>query len=226
MVHLVVEMAYLQLGLEIDAIVVERALAVPRLLAALAHHDDRRLDGGDAGQHEIEQDERVGVERIGGVQVGGDPDAHANAENNEEAPASAEGRQHVGGSFAECPAGWLARLEVLRDELALGEALGHLTIELAQLAALGQQQLLDIGGAVAIDLGTADEGIRAELRMVAADPVGDLPIDEIERNELPSIHPLAGQRADQGFFRHRWSPIPRECRWPRAAPALSRESHG
>src|SRR5215469_17276837 len=31
------------------------------VLAVLAHHDDRRLNGGEHGKKEVEQDERIGV---------------------------------------------------------------------------------------------------------------------------------------------------------------------
>jgi hypothetical protein len=63
LVHLGVEIAHLDLGLEIRAIVLLRAQPVARLLAFLAHHDHRRLQRGDTRQHQIEQDEREVVER-------------------------------------------------------------------------------------------------------------------------------------------------------------------
>ena len=62
MVELLVQMPDLELGLQVDPIVVEGAQPVLRLLASLAHHDDGRLDSGNAGQEKIEQDVRIGIE--------------------------------------------------------------------------------------------------------------------------------------------------------------------
>ena len=62
-VHLLVQVADLELGLEVDPVVVLRAQPVLRLLPLLAHHDDRRLHRGQAGEHQVEQDERIGIER-------------------------------------------------------------------------------------------------------------------------------------------------------------------
>ena len=50
-----------QFTLEIDAVIILGAGAVFRLLTVLAHHDERRLHGGDAGKHEVEQDEGIRI---------------------------------------------------------------------------------------------------------------------------------------------------------------------
>ena len=60
-IHFLMQMAYLQLRLQIHPVIVEGAQAILRLLPLLTHHDDRRLNGGDAGEHEIQQDEGIGV---------------------------------------------------------------------------------------------------------------------------------------------------------------------
>ena len=54
----------LDLGLQIDLIVVGGVDAVAFGLAVLRHHDHRRLQGGDHRQHEVEEDEGVGVEGV------------------------------------------------------------------------------------------------------------------------------------------------------------------
>ena len=59
-----VQMPDLELGLEVDLVVVERAQAILRLQPLLAHHDDGCLDGGEARQDQVEQDERIRIERL------------------------------------------------------------------------------------------------------------------------------------------------------------------
>ncbi len=61
-VDLVVEVFDHDLRLEVDLVIVLRAAAVFFLLPVLAHHDERRLNGRHAGEHQIEQDEGVRVE--------------------------------------------------------------------------------------------------------------------------------------------------------------------
>ena len=74
-----------------------------RLLAVLAHHDDRCLEGGQAGQHEIEQDIGIGVERAASERQGvhQHPDDDDGTEQDDERPASAEARDPVGDPLAQ-----------------------------------------------------------------------------------------------------------------------------
>lgn len=53
MVDLFVQLSNFQFDLQIDATVVFAPQAVLGFLPALAHHDDWRLQGGDAGQHQV-----------------------------------------------------------------------------------------------------------------------------------------------------------------------------
>jgi len=50
-----VELADFEFGFQVDFVVVHGALSVAFLLAILAHHDDRSLDGGEGREHEVEQ---------------------------------------------------------------------------------------------------------------------------------------------------------------------------
>ena len=74
-IHLFVQVLDLELGLQVDLVVVERPQAILRLLPLLAHHDDRRLQSGHARQDQIQQDEGVGIERFALTdhRVDGDP---------------------------------------------------------------------------------------------------------------------------------------------------------
>ena len=48
-------------GAAVDVVVEFAAHAILRVLAVLAHHDDRRLNGGEHREKQIEQDERIGI---------------------------------------------------------------------------------------------------------------------------------------------------------------------
>src|SRR5215471_15050623 len=48
-------------GAAVDIEVEFAAEAVLSVLAILAHHDDRRLEGGEHGEKEVEKDEGVGI---------------------------------------------------------------------------------------------------------------------------------------------------------------------
>ena len=65
-------------GAAVDFEVEFAAEAVAGVLAVLAHHDDRRLDGGEHGEEEVEQDEGVGVP--GFAAVGEQVDVEADVE--------------------------------------------------------------------------------------------------------------------------------------------------
>ena len=61
-VEFFVEVADLEFGLEIYLVIVFRAEPVSSLNTVLAHHDDRRLHGGETRQHQIQQNIRIGIE--------------------------------------------------------------------------------------------------------------------------------------------------------------------
>src|SRR5438874_422687 len=116
MVDLLMKVADFELGLEIHAIIIERAQAVLRLLPALAHHDDRRLDCGNARQDEIEQDERVGVKIHHRPGIEKYPDRYDHGKGTQECPTAAEGGKRIRGMFADRAAGLEGLFDVLRDE--------------------------------------------------------------------------------------------------------------
>ena len=63
-IDLVVEILDHDLRLEVDLIIVLCTTAVLFLLPVLAHHDERRLNGRDAGEHEVQQNERIGGQTL------------------------------------------------------------------------------------------------------------------------------------------------------------------
>lgn len=79
-IHLFVEMADLELGLQVDAIVVERPHPVFGFLPSLAHHDDRCLYGGYARENEVEQYEGIRVKAAWAHDVKQDPECQPERE--------------------------------------------------------------------------------------------------------------------------------------------------
>ena len=82
----------LEFGLQIDPVIVFGTQTIFRFLSLLAHHDDRRLNGGKARQHQIEKDEWIGIKLIarGYDHIKTHPDKENEAEDHDEGPASAE----------------------------------------------------------------------------------------------------------------------------------------
>src|SRR5205823_1335930 len=97
-IHLLVQVPDLELRLEIDAVVAFGPQAVLRLEALLAHHDDGRLDRGEARQDQVEQDVGIGIEalphRHGLIEQ--DPHREAHPEDDDEGRAAAEAREAIG----------------------------------------------------------------------------------------------------------------------------------
>ena len=65
MIDFLVQVPNLELGLEIDLVIVLRPQSIARFRAVLAHHNDGRLQRGQAGEDEIKENKRVGIERGG-----------------------------------------------------------------------------------------------------------------------------------------------------------------
>ena len=101
-VDFVVKILDHDLGLQINLVVVLGAAAILFLLTVLAHHDERRLNGRDAGQHQIQQDERIRVERTGGQQgIYDHPQHQPTGKREDERPAAREFRDRVRRPLAE-----------------------------------------------------------------------------------------------------------------------------
>ena len=103
-IELFVQCQYLQLGLQIDFEIMASLDAVLGGLAILGHHDDRRLDRGEHGQEQVEEDEGIGIEAIGlgkghGVQAG--PDQEKDEESDDKGPGPPDFRNPVREPFAE-----------------------------------------------------------------------------------------------------------------------------
>ena len=100
-VHLLMQQLDLQLGLEIDVVVLLSPPAVDGGLPVLRHHDDRRGVGGLERQREIEQDERIGVPGPAAVGVDRDPQAQHQSLRDDEAPRPHHRRHQIGDPLAQ-----------------------------------------------------------------------------------------------------------------------------
>src|SRR4029077_2696385 len=103
MIDFLVQMPNLQLGFQIDFVIVFRAQTVTRLGTVLTHHDNRRLHSSQTGENQVEQNEWIRIKRVRHEDnaVDGNPDDQNCAKRNEKFPTSAELRDPVGESLAE-----------------------------------------------------------------------------------------------------------------------------
>lgn len=91
MVHLFVQVPDFEFRLQVDLIVVPRAQSILCLLTPLVHHDDGSLNGGDAGQNEVEKDVGVWVKGLRpSRRVDADPSSQTQGEKYQERPTPAE----------------------------------------------------------------------------------------------------------------------------------------
>ena len=95
-INLIMQRHDLDLGLEVDLVVMRGDLAILGSLPVLAHHDHGRLNGGEHGQHQIEEDEGIRVEgRTAQQQIGPGPEQQADAKADDKGPGPAKGSHPV-----------------------------------------------------------------------------------------------------------------------------------
>jgi len=146
MIEFLVQMPDLQLSFQIDLVIVLRSQPITRLRAVLAHHDDRRLDGGQTGENQVEQNKRIRIKRSGSEQhsVRTDPDEDKSAKCNEKFPTAAELGNAVGESLAESEFFFELLLDVAGENLVLFQTLDHFLVERGKFADLVFQNLFDV----------------------------------------------------------------------------------
>ena len=166
MVDLLVQLPDLHFGAQVDHVVALRPLPVLRLLALLAHHDDRRLQRGKAGKRQIEKDEGIGIERVGEQprHVDAHPRDEDDAGHDDEAPGASEGRHRVGCLLAQRPLSLQRHVGArLHRRGTCDEILDHTPVQLGKLAPLVVQQLFHIEPPVAGKVGFADQRLIADI---------------------------------------------------------------
>src|SRR5207244_4989105 len=93
----------LELGFEIDLVIILRPQSIARFRPILAHHDDGRLERGQARKDQIKENKREGIKRAGGEydSIDDDPDDEHAAESEDESPTPAELRDFIRQMFAK-----------------------------------------------------------------------------------------------------------------------------
>src|SRR5437879_8287517 len=146
MIEFLVQMPDLQLSFQIDLVIVLRSQPITRLRAVLAHHDDWRLDGGQTGENQVEQNKRIRIKRSGSEQHGvrTDPDEDKSAKCNEKFPTAAELGNAVGESLAESEFFFELLLDVAGENLVLLQTLDNFLVKRGKFANLVFQNLFDV----------------------------------------------------------------------------------
>src|SRR6266496_2806939 len=141
-----VQVPDLQLGFEVDFVIVLRAQTIAQFGAILTHHDDWRLHRGETREDQIQQDEWIRVEPAvqeqGGVQ--NDPKHEDDAEENDESPAAAKRGYLVGQPFAESELPLELLLDVAREDFMLVQTFDDFLIEDRKFAEFVLEDVFDI----------------------------------------------------------------------------------
>src|SRR6476646_779954 len=124
-------MADFQFGLEVDLVIILRPRPVAVLRPILAHHDDRRLERGEAGTNQVREDKWVRIEGPGSEDdaIDDDPDPEDRAKKDDERPAAAEGGDPIGKSFPQTQLLFEFLPDVLGKNFMLLQAIDHFLIE-------------------------------------------------------------------------------------------------
>ena len=101
----------------------------------------------------------------------------------------------VGHGFAERALSGVFALDVLRQRLVARHAVGDAAVEFVDIAALGFQQILDIVRPVAGEFVRIDQRVVIDIRVVAADALGERRADVVEMDEIAPVALAAGERA-------------------------------
>src|SRR5213080_3685701 len=146
MIDFFVQMPNLELGFQIDFVIVFRPQTITRLGAVLAHHDNRRLHSGETRKNQIEQNERIGIKgaRHEDHAVDGNPDEQHRAKANEKFPTAAELRDAVGELLPKSELPFKLFADVAGKNLVLLQALDDFLVERGKFADLVFQNLFDV----------------------------------------------------------------------------------
>jgi len=140
-IELGVQGHHLDFGADVHFVVGARVGSILRGLAVLAHHDHRRLQRRHARQHQVQQDEREGIEGPRLAFVEGHPADEDHAEQPDERPAAAESRDAIGEAIAERRAGVEGLVGISRGVLPGHDRVQQATLEAAEAC----QQTIRIG---------------------------------------------------------------------------------
>jgi hypothetical protein len=120
-----VEVTDLQFRFQVHFVIVLGAQTVPGLRPILAHHDDWRLNRGQAGENQIQEDERIriktAVEKKHGIED--DPANQNGRKTEDEFPAAPKFRDPIGKPFPKCQLALELPFDVAANNFMLVQAL-------------------------------------------------------------------------------------------------------
>src|SRR5438067_391708 len=136
MIEFLVQMPNLELGFQIDLVVIFAAQTVARLGAILTHHDDRRLHSRQTGENQVEKNEWERIECSASEQhdVRADPHDDNSTKCNEKFPTATELGNTVGESLTEGEFFFELLLDIAREDFMLVQTLDNFLIERGKLA--------------------------------------------------------------------------------------------
>jgi hypothetical protein len=146
MIDFLVQVPNLELSLEIDLVIVLRPQSIARFCAVLTHHDYGCLQRGQAGEDEIKENKRVGIERARGEYdpVDDDPDDEHAAESEDKFPAPAKLCDFIRQMFAKGELALELLLDVLGKHFMLSQTLYDLLIERGEFANFTLERVFNV----------------------------------------------------------------------------------
>ncbi|EFX60286.1 hypothetical protein DAPPUDRAFT_278239 [Daphnia pulex] len=118
MVDLLMQPQNLQLGAQIDLIIMRRRLTILVRLPVLAHHNDGRLHRRQRRKQQVQEDEGIGIKRhphpVQYLRIQNHPAEEDDGEGNDEPPAATDRRDMVRQTLAKGRAFFVDDANILR----------------------------------------------------------------------------------------------------------------
>ena len=174
-IEFLVQVPNLELGFEIDLVVVLRPQSIARFGPVLAHHDDGRLQRCQAGENKVKQNKWEGIERAGGEYdpVYDDPDDEDAAESDDEFPTPAELRDFIRQVLAKRQLALELFLDVFGQQFVLPQTFDDFVIERGELADFTLERVFNVISAECAEIGEANELLRIPVRLLRFDEFGE-----------------------------------------------------
>jgi len=164
-IDLVMQPHDLQLGAQVDLIVETRRHAVFRRGAILAHHDDRRLHRRQGRQHQVQENERVWIERHPPARqhfrIEQHPAEQHQSEEDDEAPRPANRGDAIGQARAETRRGVVDIGRIAAGRLVRGDRADN-------AALLGIEVVIGTPEQPQRQIGSVDVGVHPTQRQMPA----------------------------------------------------------
>jgi len=195
------EQAHLELGLQVDAVVRPSAFAIALRLPVLAHQDHRRLHRRDARQDEVQQDERIRIERSRqeADRVLDHPRDEHRAEQAEKLPTAAEARDAVGHAMRQRLTTQIVARRLAAEDFLLAQRFHDAALDFGDLAALVGQHLAQLLAAEPVLVGATHEPGPVPIRVARVHQRGHWSAHEVGRLRLGRAHAPPAQAAFHEF---------------------------